>query len=81
VKRIVWLASYPKSGNTWLLIMLTNLARKDAPVDVNALASGGVASDRTTFDRLTLVESGLLTHDECDLLRPRVYEARARRGL
>jgi Sulfotransferase domain len=35
---IVWLASYPKSGNTWLRAFLHNLLRDPAqPVDINQL--------------------------------------------
>ncbi len=34
---LVWLASYPKSGNTWLRAFLHNLLRdEDEPVDINA---------------------------------------------
>lgn len=33
MKNIVWLASYPKSGNTWVRLLLANyLARRDDPV-------------------------------------------------
>jgi len=78
VKRIFWLASYPKSGNTWFRMLVANL-RRDRPVDINDLPhQGGLASTRVWFDNLTLLPSGLLTHDECDRLRPRVYEAIAR---
>jgi hypothetical protein len=36
----IWLASYPKSGNTWLRMLIANLSSTEAPVDINALASG-----------------------------------------
>jgi hypothetical protein len=35
---IVWLASYPKSGNTWLRTFLSNLLNRRAAADINALA-------------------------------------------
>jgi aryl sulfotransferase len=75
----VWLASYPKSGNTWFRILHANLsAAGDAPVDINDLPErGGIASARGPFDHLMLIDSGLLTHDEIDFLRPRLYEALA----
>jgi len=79
MKPIYWLASYPKSGNTWLRMLLNGLALgpEDA-LDINALpASGGIASARQPFERLTLLDSELLTADEADCLRPRVYEALA----
>ena len=77
--RTVWLASYPKSGNTWLRMLIANLSATDAPADINDLPErGGIASARGPFDYLTLIDSGLLTHDEIDGLRPRVYEELAR---
>ncbi len=74
--RTIWLASYPKSGNTWFRMLVANLSAKDGnPVDINALPErGGIASARGPFDHLLLIDSGLLTHDEIDCLRPRVYE-------
>jgi len=74
--KTVWLASYPKSGNTWLRLLLANIfAKDDKPVDINDLPDGGgIASGRQAFDYLLLIDSGLLTHDEIDSLRPRVYE-------
>ncbi len=74
--RTIWLASYPKSGNTWLRILIANLAIADGqPFNINVLSErSGIASARGPFDRLTLIDSGLLTHDEADTLRPRVYE-------
>jgi len=78
--RTVWLASYPKSGNTWFRMLLANLSARDGqPVDINDLPErGGIASAREPFDHLLLIDSGLLTHDEIDCLRPRVYEELAR---
>lgn len=78
--RTIWLASYPKSGNTWFRLLVANLSAKDGkPVDINNLPErGGIASAREPFDHLLLIDSGLLTHDEADALRPRVYEELAR---
>ena len=78
--RTIWLASYPKSGNTWFRMLVANLSAKDGqPVDINDLPErGGIASARAPFDHLLLIDSGLLTHDEIDALRPRVYEELAR---
>ena len=78
--RTIWLASYPKSGNTWFRMLIANLSATEKPVDINRLTErSGIASAREPFDYLTLIDSGLLTHDEADRLRPRVYEA-LRRG-
>jgi aryl sulfotransferase len=72
----VWLASYPKSGNTWLRTLIGCLSLKDGETfDINhTLERAGIASAREPFDNVTLIDSGLLTQDEIDRLRPRVYE-------
>ncbi len=72
----VWLASYPKSGNTWFRLLLANLrAGAEEPADINDMPErGGIASARGAFDAHLLIESGLLTHEESDNLRPRLYE-------
>lgn len=75
---IVWLASYPKSGNTWLRALLTNALRPAGrPADVNALLGAG-AAQRQVFDEWSGVKSTDLTPEEVELARPRVYEAIAR---
>lgn len=77
--RTIWLASYPKSGNTWFRMLVANLSATDKSIDINDLPErSGIASGRGPFDHLTLIDSGLLTHDEIDALRPSVYEALAR---
>ena len=74
---IIWLASFPKSGNTWFRILLANLtAGESGPSDINNLDErGGIASSRHEFEAATMLDSGLLSHDDIDGLRPRVYEA------
>jgi aryl sulfotransferase len=74
--RIVWLASYPKSGNTWLRAVYTALRTGSGP-DINALGSTEIASSRWLFDVTLGVRSSDLTPEETDLLRPRVDEATA----
>lgn len=78
-----WIASYPKSGNTWMRVLLANLRAADgAPVRINAIPDmgGGLAASREMFDALLLIDSGLLTQDEIDALRPRLHEEMARDG-
>lgn len=77
--RIIWLASYPKSGNTWFRVFLTNLLRNtETPADLNDLETSLIASGRKLFDLHTGVESSDLTWDEIERLRPSVYEAISR---
>lgn len=73
--RPFWLASYPKSGNTWFRLVVANLhGPQDTPADINNLPErGGIASARQPFDNILLVESGLLTHDEVDRMRPMLH--------
>jgi len=71
---IYWLASYPKSGNTWLRAFLHNLwADGDAPIDINDLRTGSIASARGWIDEVLGFDSADLTNDEIDRLRPAVY--------
>jgi aryl sulfotransferase len=74
---IVWLASFPKSGNTWFRIFLANLTKGDStPADINNLDEcGATAGSRYEFEATTMLDSSLLSHDEIDDLRHRVYEA------
>jgi aryl sulfotransferase len=74
MSRILWLASYPKSGNTWLRMFFTNLRREDAvPASINELDRANIIADRGTFDRLVGFSSEDLTDAEVDLLRPHAY--------
>ncbi len=76
---IMWLASYPKSGNTWFRAFYTNLIHdKDTPVSINELESRYLAASRTLFDDYTGVESSDLSRDEIERLRSRVYETISR---
>lgn len=70
----MWLASYPKSGNTWFRIFLTNLLNHtNEPADINNLYPSTIASSRSLFDEAIGLESSDLTLDEVELLRPQVY--------
>lgn len=76
-----WLASYPKSGNTWLRLALWSLERDGAAVDfANLQGLATIASARQSFDAVLGVESSDLTPDEIAILRPRVYEDEAARA-
>lgn len=79
LKKIVWLASYPKSGNTWFRVFLSNLLSKENhPADINNLYATPIASNRELFDEATGLSSSDLTPDEIDNLRAGVYEYAAK---
>ena len=55
---IVWLASYPKSGNTWARAMLTHLlAEPGDDFSVNALAGAPEGGDRHALDDACAISS------------------------
>ena len=71
---IWWLASYPKSGNTWLRVALASLL-SGRPADINAMPLVSlVASNRALFDNALGIESADLTIEQETNLRPRAYE-------
>lgn len=73
MKRIVWLASYPKSGSTWFRAFLANYRRGgNAPAGINTL-DPLMASERSLFNESLGLNSGELADDEIDRLRPDVY--------
>lgn len=74
MKGIFWLASYPKSGNTWFRVFLTNLlCDADEPAHINELERTPIASARGIFDNEMGFEASDLTSDEIDRLRPALY--------
>ena len=76
--KIIWLASYPKSGSTWLRALLTNYLRdNDSPADINQLDGRPIASARLWFDEWTGVEASALNDNLIERLRPEVYRCLA----
>lgn len=71
---IFWLASYPKSGNTWFRSVLrTYMNGAETPADINALQTGQIASSRTWVDDVAGFDTADLTQTEIEDLRPDVY--------
>lgn len=71
---IWWLASYPKSGNTWLRACIAALVSGEA-TDINKMTFlGGIASDRPAFDEALGIAAADLTLAQQTNLRPRAYE-------
>src|SRR6056300_989710 len=72
--KLFWLASYPKSGNTWTRAFIANLLNEDPdPVDINELNTGAIASGREWVQAAFDFDIDELTHDEVDQLRPHAY--------
>lgn len=71
-QKIVWLASYPKSGNTWFRTFLTSLLN-DGDVDINGLKTDGIFSSRKIFDENTDLNSTLLYDTEVKAMQAGVF--------
>ena len=71
---MVWLSSYPKSGNTWFRVFLSNLF-SDTPdaVHINELNLSPISSNRSIIDGYLGMHSAELDAEEVDNLRPLVY--------
>ena len=64
--KIIWLASYPKSGNTWFRSFLTGLL-KQGEIDINNMETDGIFSSKDYIENIL---------DVCtDDLRPREFES------
>ncbi|MEP5153096.1 sulfotransferase domain-containing protein [Planktotalea sp.] len=73
-----WIASYPKSGNTWLRMLLaTYFSGLDVPLNINALPSGTLAYHRKRFDELLGLETADFPTETLTDLRPRIYDMMA----
>ncbi|GAB3123880.1 sulfotransferase domain-containing protein [Novispirillum itersonii] len=76
---LYWLASYPRSGNTWLRLMLDSYQRGGGAVDINALSwasqMSGLMYSRSFADDVLGVSTGDLTPAEVLALRPTVLRA------
>jgi len=74
---IVWLASYPKSGNTWLRAFLANLiANRPTPVPLAELPNyGRLEAEPELYSRIAGRPSTELSFTELCALRPQVHAA------
>jgi len=74
---IVWLASYPKSGNTWLRAFLHNLLRNpDKPMGINELDRFCLGDSLASwYEKLSGRKVTEMTAPETAALRPKVHEA------
>jgi len=78
--KIVWLASYPKSGNTWLRVFIHNLLRNpEKPFDINELkkfSMGDAATQR--FEEFDSRPHKEWTKEDVAALRPKIGRASCR---
>ena len=76
--KIVWLASYPKSGNTWMRAFLHNLFRNpEEPLPLNQLGGGNLTTSDSGlhwYRALDPREPGTWSADEIAAMRLKVHE-------
>jgi aryl sulfotransferase len=71
---IWWLASYPKSGNTWLRALIATLV-SGRPADINNLIFlGEISSSRFGFDDALGIAAADLSLEQQTNMQPRAYE-------
>ncbi|WP_179415807.1 sulfotransferase domain-containing protein [Mucilaginibacter sp. E4BP6] len=70
-KKIIWLASYPKSGNTWFRAFLSALMN-NGEVDINQMEKI-MFSSRQIFTNHTDLNSTYLTDKEAKITQPLMY--------
>ncbi len=72
---IIWLASYPKSGNTWVRVFIANLFQNRAePVDINKLSEFSFGDGRADFfERVSGKALDDMNDEELHKLRPKVH--------
>jgi hypothetical protein len=79
MKNLVWLVSYPKSGNTWFRIFLSNyLNNRAIPAPFEEIESTPIAGNATLFEELTGLNPFELTPEEVDFYRPEIYKFASR---
>lgn len=78
--KLIWLASYPKSGNTWLRAFLHNLLRNpDEAYDINKLTDFTLSDAQIRWYQMFDPRPGSeITKEEVAILRPKVHEAMTR---
>jgi hypothetical protein len=74
MKKIIWLASYPKSGNTWVRAFLTTLLKERTEGFLDRLVAP-MASNRLFIEDYLYLESSEYTAGELLDLRPPSYRA------
>ena len=71
-KNIIWLASYPKSGNTWFRSFLSSLLN-EKDLDINELEEGKIFSRRNVIEEVMDIDTTLFSYDEIKAKQADVY--------
>lgn len=71
--KVVWLASYPKSGNTWMRTFLWALQNK-GPINLNRMSTGGIFSSKHVLEQSLDVNADWLLPAEIDHYQRIAYQ-------
>lgn len=71
----IWLASYPKSGNTWVRAFLSSVRQDGGPIDINRLDVVIQPSSRYFLDDIFGIPTADLTQSEILQARPAAMSA------
>lgn len=71
-KGFIWIASYPKSGNTWFRALMTSYDTNLEDVDINRLGARHGAAENL-FERYLACDGSLLSEDETFIARRAIY--------
>ena len=74
MKNVTWLASYPKSGNTWTRAFLAALTGDASEVNINGLGRVTIASGVLPFEFAVGMRVSDLTEEEIETLRPAAHQ-------
>ncbi|MGO1119946.1 sulfotransferase domain-containing protein [Rhodovibrionaceae bacterium A322] len=74
---LIWLASYPKSGNTWMRAFLHNMLRNpDKPIPINEIDRFTIGDANIGwYNRFTSKKGDELSLEDLAELRPKVHRA------
>ncbi len=77
-KGITWLASYPKSGNTWFRLLLSQVLNNSTSLhyirDVNNILGSPMVVSYSWISQVLGFDASLLTEAELDQIRPNLYK-------
>lgn len=71
-KNIIWLASYPKSGNTWFRAFISALF-SEKEIDINQLGTDGIFSDKLLFEQILDLDADEVKLEFVETWRRAVY--------
>ncbi len=82
MKKFVWLVSYPKSGNTWFRMFLSNYLRNSQqPISLDNIENTSISSNAVDFEEEMALNPFELSVEEVDNYRPDFYRSLAKNAV